>query len=63
MTYALSFTTTEEATNFFSLMGLCLVRKLPAAYAGTIFGDSGERISMVAMKSGLNAFEVTERVI
>ena len=38
-----------------------MVRALPASYVGVMRGDEGEVIDMVAVKSGINEFEMTER--
>jgi hypothetical protein len=61
MTYTVSFETKEEAINWFSMMDMRMVRALPASYVGVMRGDEGEVIDMVAIKCGLNEYEMTER--
>ena len=61
MTYTVSFTNKEDALNWFSMMDMRMVRALPASYVGVMRGDEGEVIDMVAVKSGINEFEMTER--
>ena len=61
MTYTVAFETKEEAINWFSMMDMRMVRALPASYVGVMRGDEGEVIDMVAIKSGLNEYEMTER--
>lgn len=62
MTYTVAFETKEESINWFSMMEMKMVRALPASYVGVSRGDDGEIIDMVAIKSGINQFEMTERV-
>lgn len=61
MTYTISFGTKSEAIDWFSMMGMQMVRKLPTSYVGTSFGDKGEKIDMVAISCGINKFDITEK--
>jgi hypothetical protein len=63
MSYTLTFSTLPEAVAYFAAIRLRRVSGVVMSFVGNGFDDHGNRIAIIARKSGELSFDVTEAQI